>query len=136
VILRRYGDSMQSVELNFDAKAMTEIGFRRDRELSEPFESFEAAYRQVESWELTAETEGYVQNEVEKELLQQLEAQVRELEGRLGDDEVLVVLSQQGVDYPKTRTEQKTVVEEGENRLYFFLRVEPPLRIARYRRGE
>lgn len=135
MILKRYGDSMQSVELNFDSKALTEIGFRRDRELAVPIADFEGTYEQVESHELAAQTEGYVQDEVEKALLQALEEQIRALEASLSEDEVLVVLSEQGVDYPKTRTEQKTVVEEGENRLYFFLRVQPPLRIARWRKG-
>lgn len=135
MILRRYGDTMQSVETNFDSKALTEIGFRRDRQFSLPAEQFEREYGQVASHDLTARTEGYVQDEVEKRLLEELERQIRELERNLGGEEVLVVLSEQGVDYPKTRTEQKTVVEEGENRLYFFLEVRPPLRIGRFVKG-
>jgi len=31
MILLRYGTTIQSVEPNFDSKAFTEIGFRRDR---------------------------------------------------------------------------------------------------------
>ena len=87
MILRRYGRSVQSVEPNFDSKALTEIGFRRNQALTIP-----------------------------------------------GDDEYLLVMSEQGVDYPKTRSEQKNVIVEGENRLYFYVGVDPPLRIGRYRR--
>jgi len=63
------------------------------------------------------------------------EASIRELLSKLSDGSVLVIESEQGVDYPKTRTEQKTVVEGGENKLFFTVRVHPPLRVARYRKG-
>ena len=134
MILRRYGQSMQSVELNFDSKAMSEVGFRRDRELSVPAETFERSHERVEAHELTARAEGSVQDEVEKRVLQELEAQIRALEAGLAEGEVLVVLSEQGVDYPKTNTRQKTLVEQGENRLHFSIDVDPPLRIGRYRK--
>jgi hypothetical protein len=135
MILRRYGNAMQSVELNFDSKAMTEIGFRRDRELSIPVESFQQAYKRADAHELTAQTEGYIQDEVERKALKDLETRIRDLESRLDTGAVLVVESEQGIDYPKTRTDQKTVVEGGENRLFFTVRVEPPLRIAKYDKG-
>lgn len=136
MILRRYGDSMHSVEVNFDSKALNEIGFRRDRELAIPVETFERSWAQTEERGLTARAEGSVQDEVEQRLLQDLEAQIRGMEGELGEGEVLVVLSEQGVDYPKTHTDQKTVVEQGENRFYFHLEVDPPLRIGRYRKTD
>jgi hypothetical protein len=135
MILRRYGNAMHSVALNFDSKAMTEVGFRRDHELSVPVDEFTQSYTRGNTAELTAETEGWVQDEVEKNVLVQLEKKIRELESQLGDGAVLVVESEQGVDYPKTRTEQKTVVERGENRLYFTVRVHPPLRISQYRKA-
>ena len=135
MILRRYGTSMQSVELNFDSKAMTEIGFRRDQALSIPIESFEQTYQRVESHDLTAETEGYVQDVAERGVLKSLEQSIRALVAGLGDGAVLVIESEQGVDYPKTRTEQKTVVQGGENKLFFTVRVHPPLRVAQYRKA-
>lgn len=134
MILRRYGESYQSVETAFDAKALNEIGFRRDREHSIPVEEFERGFEQVEEHAFTAREEGSVHDEVERGALAALEAQIRALEAGLGEGEVLVVLSEQGVDYPKTQTDQKTVVEQGENRLRFTVTIEPPLRIGRYRR--
>jgi hypothetical protein len=135
MILRRYGRSMQSVEPNFDSKALTEVGFRRDHASSIPVEEFEAEYRQVDTHELSARTEGGVHDEVESALLADLVGQLEALEGALGEAEVLVLLNEQGVDYPKTRSEQKNVIVEGENRLYFYVSVDPPLRIGRFSRS-
>ena len=45
MILRRYGKTFESVELNFDSKALNEIGFRRDREQSFDAEEFGSTYR-------------------------------------------------------------------------------------------
>jgi hypothetical protein len=132
MILKRYGHSLHSVQLNFDSKAMTEIGFRRDQELSISAESFQKGYTRTQSHELSAQMEGYVQDDVERTALKDLESRIRQLEAGLANGAVLVVESEQGVDYPKTRTEHKTVVEGGENRLYFSVRVEPPLRLAEY----
>lgn len=135
MILKRYGSSVQSVELNFESKALTEIGFRRDRVFSLPLERFEEEYARLEAHELTAGSEGDVQDEVEQVLLGDLERQIRALEEGLGEDEVLLVESEQGVDYPKTRTDQRNVIVEGENRLHFIIRVDPPLRVGRYRKS-
>lgn len=134
MIIRRYGTSMHSVELNFDSRALTEIGFRRDREWSEPADDFETGWERVEGWELEASAEGDVQDETERVLLDEIEARVRELDEGLAEGEVLLVESEQGSDWPKTRHKTRTVVVEGENRLHFTGWIEPPLRIARYRR--
>lgn len=134
MIVRRYGSSVQSVELNFDSRAMTEIGFRRDQEWSVPTEEFDSGWERVEDYSLEATAEGDVQDEAEQSLLTQLEGRIRELEAGLGDDELIRVESEQGKDYPKTRHQTRTVVVEGENRLHFQAWVEPPLRLARYRR--
>ena len=64
-----------------------------------------------------------------------LESRLRDRLGALGEGEVLLVESEQGNDYPKTRDEKKTVAVEGENRLHFTWRVEPPLRVGVYRKG-
>lgn len=134
MILRRYGESYHSVEIAFDSKALSEIGFRRDREHSLAADELGRDYAEVETHSFTARQEGSVHDEVERGALDALARQVHDLEAGLGEDEVLVVLSEQGVDYPKTRTDQKTIVEEGENRLRFTVEIEPPLRIGRYRR--
>lgn len=136
MILRRYGTSYQSVVPNFEAKALNEIGFRRDHATSIPVEDFEARYRAVESHELSSRGEGDVQNEAEQTLLDDLLEQLEALESELGEGDVLVVESEQGHDWPKTRQKQENVVVEGENRLYFHVRVEPPLRIGTYRAGD
>jgi hypothetical protein len=134
MIARRYGNSIHSVELNFDSKALTEIGFRRDRVFSESEEGFREAYALVETYDLAAEAAGDVQDEVEQKAIADLERQVRDIEARLAEGDLLLVESEQGVDYPKTRTDQKNVLVEGENRLHFTIRVDPPLRLGRYRK--
>jgi hypothetical protein len=133
VIARQYGTRVHSVEINFDANAMTEIGFRRDSEWSMPTEEFFASYEKLESHELTAAAEGDVQSETEDRLLQSLEQQLRAVGQTVGDG-VLFIESEQGTDYPKTRHRQVTTVVEGENRLNFHFTVEPPLRVAVYRK--
>ena len=135
MILRRYGAHMQSVELNFDSKALNEIGFRRDQTHSMPVEDFESSYEQVEVREFAPRDEGWVQDETEQVLLDHLEREVREMLDTLGEGEVLVVENRQGVDYPKTKHSTRVVVQGHENRLFFSAWVEPPLKMARYRRG-
>ena len=130
MILRRYGTTIQSVETNFDSKALTEIGFRRDRAYSAPADEFFSRHERISQHLLEAEAEGDVQDEVESEMLQRLLRQLLEIEGELAENELLVVESEQGQDYPKTRSQQKTVVVEGENRLYFHSTMSPPLKVA------
>ena len=108
MILKRYGETVQSVELNFDSRAMTEIGFRRDRKLSMPSEEFAERYEAVETFEFTADADGVVQDEAERAVLSDLEEQVRALEGKLGESQVVLIESAQGVDYPKTRDRSGT----------------------------
>lgn len=133
MIVRQYGTKVQSVEPNFDAHAMTEIGFRRDNEWSMPTEAFFSEYEKVESHELTAAAEGEVQNEVEDNLLHSLREQLLAVAASVGDG-VLLIESEQGKDYPKTKHTQTTQMVAGANRLFFRFTVEPPLRVAVYRR--
>lgn len=135
MIFKKYGETLQSVDLDFDARAMTEIGFRRNREESIPMADLESGYTHVESRELTAEASGDVQDKAEREMLAKLEASLRAFEAECGDDEILLVLNG-SEDYPKTRDEKKSVVEGSHNRLHFHWRVEPALRIGRYRKAE
>lgn len=134
MLLRRYGTTLQSVEPNFDARAMTEIGFRRTGELTIPATEFEEQYDRVRGVELTAVGEGYVQGEAETSMLESLEEQLRQVLGELADDEVMVVESQAGQDYPKTRERVTTQVVQGQNKLYFEWTVEPPLRLGVFRK--
>ena len=133
MILRRYGATIQSVETNFDSKSFTEIGFRRDHAFSTPADDFSDRYVRISEHLLEATFEGDVQDEVESVMLQRLLDQLMKLDGDLAEDELLVVESERGPDYPKTRTKQKNVVVEGENRLYFFSSLSPPLKVAVFR---
>jgi hypothetical protein len=134
MILKRYGGTYHRVELNFDAKALTEVGFRRERGEGVPVDEFEATHRRIAGHDLDGTAEGDVHDEVEKDVLAALETRIRALVAGLGEDEVLVVESGPR-DHPKTRATQRTVVRHGENRLHFTIRIEPPLRVGIYRRS-
>ena len=133
MILRRYGTSYQSVDLNFDSKALNEIGFRRNHEHSIAVEDFDGSYALGVTHEVQAEAEGDVQDHTEQHLLDRLQEQIEALIRELGDGEVLVVKNGQGHDYPKTRQQTANVIVEGENRLHFTYTIAPLLRIAVYR---
>jgi hypothetical protein len=134
VIAKKYGTKIHSVQPNFDARAMNEIGFTRDHDWSLDTSEFFETYEQLETHELTAAAEGDVQDAAEESLLHSLQEQLLAVSGAAKDDGVVLVLSEQGVDYPKTRHTQTTRVVEGSNRLYFRFTVEPPLRVAVYRK--
>ena len=134
MILKRYGTSYQSVDPNFDSKALNEVGFRRDQELAIPVAEFQSGYEHVASHEISAEAEGHVQDHTEQLLLDRLEARLLELEGGLEGAHVLVLENGDGTDYPKTRQEIRTVVEGGENKLHFRYTVAPALRMGVYRK--
>lgn len=133
MIFRRYGTSFHSVDLNFDSLALSEVGFRRNREQSMPVEDFDASYDLVETHEIVAEAEGEVQDHTEQVLLDKLEEQIDALRSGLEEGEVLVVENEQGHDYPKTKQQTSNVIVEGENRLHFEYTIAPALRIGLYR---
>ncbi len=133
MIFRRYGTTYQSVDMDFSAEALNEIGFRRNRETSIPVDDFESRYEHVETVELTAESQGVVQNDTEQVLLDRLAEKVRERLDALEEGGILVVENENGRDYPKTRQETKNVVERGANTLHFAYSMAPPLRVASYR---
>jgi hypothetical protein len=130
MIFRRYGTSYQSVDLNFDSKALNEVAFRRDHEQSIPTDELEAGYEQVAAHELVAEAEGDVQDHTEQALLDDLASQLRAVEAGLGAAELLVVENEQGNDWPKTKQRTTNVIVEGENRLRFHYVVGPALRVT------
>jgi len=133
MIFRKYGVSFQSIELNFDSKALNEVGFRRNHQRSIGADSFRLEYELVETCEIVAEAEGDVQDQTEQQLLDKLERAVDALSSDLEEGEVLVIENEQGRDYPKTKQQTSNVIVDGENRLHFFYTIAPPLRIGRYR---
>ncbi len=133
IILRRYGTAYQSVDADFDAKAINDIAFRRNRERAIPVAEFSEAYAPIETVELRAEADGTVQYETKQLLLDRLHTKVEDLAKRLPEGGVLVVENESGHDYPKTRQQTENVVEEGENRLHFKYSMEPALRVALHR---
>lgn len=134
MIFRLYGSAYQSVDTNFDSRALNEIGFRRNREESIAADEMESSFEIVATHELAAEAEGDVQDHTEQELLAKLEAKLVELRGAAGDTGVVVVENDQGNDWPKTRQKTSNVVVEGENRLRFHYSVAPPLKVTVRRR--
>jgi hypothetical protein len=132
MILRRYGNSVHSVDPNFDARAMNEIGFQKNGTLSLAWDEFEERYQRREGHALVARAEGYVQQEAEEQVLKELGDQLRQLQQQLEAGSVLLIESELGKDYPKTREKQKTIVVGAENRLHFERTVDPPLKVAVY----
>jgi hypothetical protein len=133
MILRRYVQKLHSVTTNFDSRALSEVGFRRDNETSLTPEDLEEGYERVAAKEITATADGPVQGEAEEAILRSLEDQLRELEA---DGAVVVVENEQGVDYPKTRSSTSNIIVEGENRFLFRYTVDPPIRATVYRRRQ
>ena len=129
-IVRRYGSKVLSVTPNFDSRAMTEIGFVRGSEVSLSVEEFEQKYQRLSGRELRAKAEGDVQGEVEDAVLASLSGQLEALAADAGSEALLLIENEQGVDHPKTRGRQTTIVVDGENRLVFEYMVDPPLRIG------
>jgi hypothetical protein len=133
MIYKRYGNAYHSVELNFDSKALNEIGFRRDRVDSISVEDF-ASFSRGATHELSAEAEGSVQDETERVLLDRLAEQVLALDRGLGAGELLVIDNDQGNDWPKTKQKTTNVIVQGENKLYFHYSMGPALRATVWRR--
>lgn len=134
MIFRRYGTAYQSVDTNFDSKALNEIGFRRNREESIPAEGFDEAYETLQSHELVAEAEGDEQDGTEAVMLERLGSQLDALHDALGEGEILVVENDQGHDWPKTKQTISNVIVHGENRLHFHYGMSPALRVTVRRR--
>jgi hypothetical protein len=133
MIFRRYGNAYQSVELNFDSKALNEIGFRRDRVESISSEELEA-FEKKTTHELDAEAEGSVQDETEQLLLERLAEQLLAIDRNLGDGEIVVVENDQGNDWPKTKQKTTNVIVGGENKLHYTNTMGPSLRATVWRR--
>jgi hypothetical protein len=133
MMVRQYGAQVRSVDPDFDAHVLNEIAFRRNGEWSLPSAEFFDRYEKVESHALTAAADGDVQNIVKQNLLHSLREQLVAVSESVGADGVLLIESGQD-DYPKTRQKQTTQLVEGAHRLFFRFTVEPPLRVAVYRK--
>ena len=133
MIMRRYGSRYHGVTPNFDPHAMNEIGFQKTDDEAIAAEDFTARYERAESFELTSTADGEVQGETEAQVLRHLRKQLEQLHANLKDDELLVVESEIGRDYPKMREKVTGTVVAGANRLHFNRYVDPPLRVAVYR---
>ena len=132
-LFRRYGSNYQTVTLEFEAKALNEVGFRRDHEHTIPTEELEERFELTETLELTSEARGEVQNETEHQRRDRLQAKVMEALARLPDGGIAVIENERsGRDQPKPRQKIGTVVERGENRLAFEYTIDPPLRVSLY----
>jgi len=134
MILRLYGETLQSVAIHFDSKAFNEVGFRRDRQHSIPLDEFESDWEKVTEHEISAREEGTVQDHTQQRLLDTMEAELRGLLDGLSDGEVLRIENGE-TEWPKTRDTQKKIVEDGDNRLHFQAWVDPALRVAIWRRA-
>ena len=90
---------MQSVETNFDSKAFTEIGFRRDHAYSSPVDAFADDHERISEHLLEAESEGDVQDEVESAMLAKLLDQLEKIEGDLADASAFGALGDQTANF-------------------------------------
>jgi hypothetical protein len=133
MILRRFGKKLQSVAIDFNSRAMNELGFRPDHSLAIDADEFAASYKEVEVHKLTAEGEGDVKIEVEQAVLDAVRAKLEKLDRELGTDGVLVVENEAGKDYPRMHDVTSTIVVGNENRLHFRYTVDPPLRVSVHR---
>ena len=134
MILCRYGKNIQSVKANFDSRALTEVKFIRDQEVSMLADDFFQTHEKVSEHSLTAQSEGGVQDEVESIMLNDLLKQLSALQRSFGEGRVLFIESEKGKDYPKTNTRQKNIVLDGDNRFYFYSNIDPPLKLGVYRK--
>jgi len=130
MIFRLYGTTYQSVDMDFDAKALNEFSFRRNRERSISADELASGYETVATHEIAEESSGAVQSETEQAMLDKVGARIEAMVAGLGDGEILVVENTPGHDYPKPRQKTGNVIVEGENRLHFDYSMAPPLRVS------
>jgi hypothetical protein len=135
MLLRRYGANVQSVEPNFEARALNEIAFRRDQQHSFAAADFDAEWQRVGDVTESGEAQGSSHNDVEQGLLDDLAARIKAHVAALEPGEALLIENDPGIDWPKSRQLQKNVIVDGENRLHFIVSIDPSVRLGRYRRG-
>lgn len=133
MIVRRFGATVGSVEPSFRAEAFNEITFARRPGFSMDWAEFEEHYERIGEERVTSESEGHVKFHAEEALLDLLEHKIAQVERALQPDEVIMVESQPGPDYPRTHEHTEMLVEDGHNRLHFYYTIDPPLRLGIFR---
>lgn len=128
-IVRRYGKRVETVEPDFRAEAMTEVGFRRTGEAKWALDEFLDQYAMVRQVDLTAEATDEVQERAEKGMLQSLADKLQGILDALKPDEVLSVESEVGRDYPRTRYDRSS--KGGQE---FTYSLDRPLRLGIFRK--
>ena len=129
MIIRRYGNRVHSVSLNFDPAAMTEVGFHRDGQMERDLGEFLDEHQMVREVEIIAEASDPVQEKSEREMLQKLAAQANELHDSLEEGQYLAIESKAGVDYPRTRYNRSTTGDRE-----FTYTLDRPLRLGIWER--
>ena len=130
-IVRRYGKRVETVEPDFRAEAMTEVGFRRTREKRWALDEFLDEYSMVRQVEITAEATDEIQERAEKRMLRSLGDKLQGIMDALKPDEVLSVESEVGRDYPRTRYERSS--KGGQD---FTYTLDRPLRVGIFRKRD
>jgi hypothetical protein len=134
MILRRSGTTVSAVRPHFAAAAFNEIAFVRQPGCDMTWAGFEESHERVGEHALTATAEGRVKIEAEAALLEELLGHLTRVEAGCGPDELLLLESRPGHDYPRLHEHTDNLVEDGRNRLYFHYSLDPPLRLGVYRR--
>ncbi len=125
MIIRRYGNRFQSVSLDFDPAAMTEVGFRRDGSQEWDAEEFLAGHEMIREVEIIAEASDAVQEAAERVMLANLEQKVNDVLATLEEGQFLSIESKTGVDYPRTRYYRPTTGDRE-----FTYTLDKPLRLG------
>jgi len=131
MIFRQYGSKYHSVTPNFDPRALTEVGFRRDGQTSLSLEEMAEGYEEVRGSELSAQATAPNLHDAEQSVVRDMEAQVLEMVAGLAPEEILVIGNRPGVDHPKSHHERTNSTEGGRG---YRAWVDPPLRITVFRR--
>ncbi|MBI71728.1 MAG: hypothetical protein CME29_08400 [Gemmatimonadetes bacterium] len=121
--------------MNFSANAFREISFLRTDDWESPLDDFHKKFTAFADHSLTAQTEGFVHSEVERELLLKLAENVRVLEDQLASEEVLLIDENYDLQSPKTKTIEKRILVNDEQKLYFYCSVYPSLRLVVFGAG-
>lgn len=130
-MVRRFGKRVETVEPDFRAEAMTEVGFRRTGERKWALDEFLDEYAMVRGVEITAEATDEVQERAEKAMLQSLRDKLQGIIDALQPHEVLSVESEVGHDYPRTRYERSS--KGGQE---FTYSLDRPLRVGIFRKRQ
>ncbi len=125
MIIRRYGSRFHSVVLDFNPAAMTEVGFRRDREKEWEVGEFTDQYRVVREEEIIAEATDSVQERAERAMLEALEQKFNVIYSALEEGQYVSIESKTGVDYPRTRYDRSTKGDKD-----FTYTLDRPLRLG------